>query len=583
MHYKIKYINPTRQYLTIHAEFECNESNELLVQFPAWRPGRYELGNFAKNIKNFKAKNELNQLLTAKKVSKDQWKIDSKDSTKIVLSYQYYANEINAGSSYIDENQLYVNPINCLAYIPSKQDETCSLKIEVPSHYKIACGAAINNNIITCNSYHELVDSPFIASPDLQHKTYEILGINFHLWFNGISEINWDRLIQDFEKFTLKQIEVFSNRRERILGFPNKDYHFLFQILPYKAYHGVEHTTSTVIALGPESEIFNEKYDDLLGVSSHELYHVWNIKSIRPIEMYPYDYSKENYSYLGYVAEGVTTYLGDVFLALSGVKEFGWYKKEFEKLLQKHFDNFGRFNYSVAQSSWDTWLDGYVKGAPERKVSIYNEGALLAFIVDMKIRSASNNKASIHNVMYDLYHDFALKNKGYSESDYIGLCEKYGGCSFSDLFKNQIHGTQPYESVLVEALETIGFNLEMELNPNNAERILGIKSVEQDNRCIITDIYPGSSADLSALIIGDEIRSVNEKSIANSLNETLEEFKDNPLHLKINRHGAELEIMCPNTNRAMYPIYKIVKKKVPSNLNKRIFKSWIGYPLDDQH
>ncbi|MBK6527068.1 MAG: hypothetical protein IPG07_16880 [Crocinitomicaceae bacterium] len=106
-----------------------------------------------------------------------------------------------------------------------------------------------------------------------------------------------------------------------------------------------------------------EGYDDLLGVCSHELYHAWNVKTIRPADMLPYDYSKENYSRLGYVCEGVTTYMGDLFLAEAGVRDFVWYRKELEKLLQKHFDNFGRFNYSVAESSFDTWLDGYVPRA----------------------------------------------------------------------------------------------------------------------------------------------------------------------------------------------------------------------------
>lgn len=581
MNYKISYKSPAKQYLPIEAIFDAKNDAELTLQFPTWRPGRYERGDFAKNLKNFAVTDENNKKLAFHKTSKDTWLVNCSTANQIKVTYYYFAAELNAGSSFMDDTQLYVNPVNCLVYIKERQNQPCTLELDIPSDFELACGASHSQNKITCADYHELVDSPFIASNSMQHRTYTVLGIDFHLWFQGGVELDWERIISDFEKFTLVQIEKFSNRRERILGFPVKEYHFLYQILQIKAYHGVEHQTGTVVALGPSTELMGKLYDDFLGVSSHELYHTWNIKSIRPAEMYPYDYSTENYSHLGYVAEGVTTYLGDVFLAESGVKDFGWYQKELEKLLQRHFDNFGRFNYSVAESSWDTWLDGYVKGAPDRKVSIYNEGALLAFVMDMKIRAASQNKFSIHDIMNKLYVDFAQKNKGYEEKDYINACQEFSGQDLTDFFNDFVHGTRPFESILVEALEVIGFTLEMENNPKHSERILGIKLHPLSPKNIIHQIFPGSSAELGGLMLGDEILSVNGSKIEKTFDETLEPFRENPLELKINRMGRELDVVCPNTNRAMFPTYKIKKVKVPSNLGKRIFKKWIGHNWED--
>ena len=137
--------------------------------------------------------------------------------------------------------------------------------------------------------------------------------------------------------------------------------------------------------LGPSYVVFDAVYPDLLGVSSHELYHTWNVKAIRPIELFPYDFTKENYSELGYLCEGVTTYMGDLFLFKSNVFSEEEYFNELNQQLQKHFDNPGRFNYSVAASSFDTWLDGYVPGVPNRKVSIYTEGCLIALVCDLMI------------------------------------------------------------------------------------------------------------------------------------------------------------------------------------------------------
>lgn len=581
MEYRIRYTEPTMQYLHIEAIFDTKNAEQITLQFPAWRPGRYELGNFAKNVKNLFVSNEKNQKCVTQKTGKDNWLIETTGCTQIKVSYQYYAAELNAGSTFINDEQLYVNPINCLAYIEDRQDENCTIALDIPTNFRIACAAKHEKNVIYCESYHELVDSPFIASASLKHRSYTVINRTFNIWFQGNVDPDWNRIINDFKRFTKLQIEQFSDRSKKFVGFSSKEYHFMYQILPIKTYHGVEHLHSTVIALGPSYALMNEQYDDFLGVSSHELYHVWNVKSIRPVEMHPYNYARENFSHLGYVAEGVTTYLGDVFLALSGVKTFAWYKIELEKLLQKHFDNFGRFNYSVAESSWDTWLDGYVKGAPARKVSIYNEGAILAFVMDMIIRRDSGNKASIHNVMKKLYIDFALENKGYTEDDYKACCEEFSGRDLTYFFENYIHGNLPFESILVEALETIGHELIMEENPKHAERILGLKTAEIDGKTIVQEIFPGSSGALGGIMIGDEVIAVNQQRVKGDLNPIMEFCADRAIHLKIDRMGRVLSIECPNTNKSQYPIYKVVKMAIPHNAFKNTFNKWIGTKWTD--
>lgn len=170
-------------------------------------------------------------------------------------------------------------------------------------------------------------------------------------------------------------------------SFPSSAYHFIFQILPHRFYHGVEHTESTVIALGPAYMLMEgDTYNDFLGISCHELFHAWNIKAIRPAEMLPYDFTKENYSRLGFVTEGVTTYYGDYLLFRSSVwgEEDFW--PAFNERMDHHFESHARYFQPVSEASFDSWLDGYVLGAPHRKTSIYHEGCLLAFVTDIFIR-----------------------------------------------------------------------------------------------------------------------------------------------------------------------------------------------------
>ena len=572
MKYTIKYDKPNTQYIPITAEFDVSELDETILQFPVWRPGRYERSDFVKNVHSFQVIANKKKI-QAKKISKDQWKVDTKGLDQIEVSYKYFASVLNAGSTFMDDQQLYVNQVNCLIYIPEQQSNPCSLKLKIPDDFEIACGVAFEDKIACFKDFHHLVDSPFIASNQLQHKKFDCKGVTFHLWFLGEVEIA-DKVIPDLERYTASQIEKFGQ-------FPVDEYHYLYQIQNIKAYHGVEHQQSTVISLGPAHELYNKLYDDFLGVSSHELYHTWNVKALRPADWFPYDYSKENYSVLGYVAEGVTTYMGDLFLVESGVKEWEWYKKEFEKLMQRHFDNFGRFNYSVAESSFDTWLDGYVPGAPNRKVSIYNEGALLSFMLDVKIRTNSNNKSSLHDVIKTLYEEFALKKKGYTEEDFKKTVEQFADEDLTEFFTNYYNGTHSFETVLSKALEQIGFVMELEHNKSWSTRILGIVCAVERGETKVKKIYPGSSADLGGIMLDDEIVFINEGTVDGDVDKWVAQFQNNQIDLIVSRKGRKVALSCPHTNKSFFPIYKLKKAKAPSNLQKRIFKKWCGTDWDE--
>ena len=562
--YTIDCDNSQQHFIKIKVQFPVDE-NKTIIHLPSWRPGRYELGNFAKNIKNFKVFNDQNKAVNFHKINKDSWEISSNETKYIKIEYQYYANELNAGSSYFDEQQLYVNPVNCFLYAEGKEQFPISLELNIPENYTIASSLVQENNFLLAENFDELADSPFICSENLEKQTYSVADTNFHIWFNNQLNIPWERVINDFRNFTKKQIEDFGE-------FPVSEYHFLIQSLPYLAYHGVEHLKSTVITLGPSYDLFENRYDELLGVSSHELYHVWNVKSIRPKELLPYNFKKENYSELGYIYEGITTYLGDLYLLKSGVFSLENYLRELSKQFQKHFDNPGRFAYSVAQSSYDTWLDGYVPGVPGRKVSIYTEGCLLAFVMDAKIRKATNNKRGIEEVMKRLYYNFAQNNKGYTEKDFIDQLENICGYSFQDFFNDYVHGTTPYETILLEALDFIGLELIQTPSNSYSEANLGMKTVNQANHLLISAIYPGSPAEMAGLSLGDELIALNTIKLNHDLDSCLNYFDASSKTLSFFRNGKLLQLTLPEVNRFFYLNHKIHKKvNLTPNQEKAIF------------
>lgn len=567
MKYKVYHQQPNNHYINIEFTVENVNSNQIEIQLPAWRPGRYELGNFAKNIQKFDAFNENGNPLKNKKIKKDLWLIETKGSTTVVVKYNYYANELNAGSSFMDESQLYINGVNCFLYVPERINEKCELELIIPKNFKVATGLIQKNKTkFIAKDYHELVDCPLIASNNLKHHTFTVQKVNFNVWINGECKPDFKRLENDFKKFCNAQIDAFG-------GFPAKEYHFLIQVLPYKAYHGVEHGNSTVITIGPSYDVFNnlDWYNELLGVSSHELYHTWNVKQIRPIEMYPYDYTQENYSPMGYLCEGVTTYMGDKFLYTSDVFSWEAYSKTFNELLLRHYHNTAIDNYSVVQSSIDTWLDGYVKGTPGRKTSIYTEGALIAFISDVFILESTNNKKSLHDVMKILYTEFAQKNKGVSDEDYKKTVEQVAGKKFDKIYTNLIHDKKDFTPFLKDSLKYLGLELTITPTKNFNETYLGYKVRYENGKCLVDSIFNNSIAEQQGLSVNDEIISINGYKVINDL-ELWSNYFGNDEHFLIVK--KELGLTEPITLKAGKQSYFKTHTISLPNLKQKNFVNW---------
>lgn len=507
--------NPTSHYVYIDMHIENINSDTIQLQLPAWRPGRYELGNFAKNVKKLEAFDENGMPLEFSKRTKDLWEVSCKGVKALKVTYSYYSAELNAGACYADINQIYINPVHCCFYVVGREKEEHLVELKVPENYKIACSLKQSGNLLTSVDFDELTESPFIASNCLQTQTYEVKNVKFYLHFNGECKPDWKKIKMDFEKFTNYQFNFWGD-------FPFDEYHFLFQITPFKFYHGVEHYKNTVIALGPGYDLHQDKvYLDLLGVSCHELFHAWNIKTIRPKEMLPYDYTKENYAETGFVYEGFTTYYGDKNLYSSGVFTLEQYFETLEERLDKHFNNFGRYNLSVSASSWDNWLDGYVPGVPYRKTSIYDEGNLIAFMLDVMIMEATQNKKSLRDVCRKLYNDFGKKNKGYTKEDIIALCEEVAGKDLKEFFHKFVFSANDYDEGLVPCFNYLGIDFQKSQNQNLNERDFGFKIIELGNLTKVGLVAPYSPSWKAGLFNNDDIIAVNGTVVRSNLNQLL--------------------------------------------------------------
>jgi predicted metalloprotease with PDZ domain len=517
IHYTISSIDQLPYHLRVTVEFTAKDDLVKAI-IPFWRPGRYEGGNFARNFIGMLAHTSGRELET-RKLKGNLMELKTKKGKKVTISYLLYARELTAGNTYSDDELLLINPVNACLYIDGLEDEPCELALHVPESWQVATAMERNGHTYRTRDMQHFMDTPVMAAPSVKQLTYEADGIPYHIHLAGRYPGADEELINDFRAFTERQIEVFGD-------IPVTEYHFLMILLPHRAYHGVEHENSTVIILGPSDQLDQRPlYKEFLGVSSHELYHTWNIKYIRPADWAPYDFTAADYSRLGYVAEGVTTYMGDVMLWQSGVFSDEEYLNELAVLLKRHKDNEGRFNLSLADSSIDTWVDGYGRGTPRRRVSIYVEGALLAFVCDVWLLEATQGEKSLSDAMKRLYRKVDAA-KGYTEEDYWNVLKEMADCDWEGLHKAVVDGTGQLEDYVKEAMTKLGLELSEDASDDAFEKRYGAKLQKVEEKILVWNVFSDSSAEKAGLWVDDEVKAMNgtdpEKFIAE--NSTLPEM-----------------------------------------------------------
>lgn len=568
IHYYIGYQNPQERFLEITCIVPFQSSTKLKVSLPAWRPGRYELQNYVRNVFNFTVCDEKGNSLAFRKVARNSWQVEPCNAEAIQIKYRYYAFQLDAGGSYLDDTQVFINPINCLVYIEDFLQEPCSLHLELPENYQVACGLPQNaKNSFLAENYHHLADSPLIASSTLQHKVYQVVQTTFHVWIQGDWQPDWEMLLKDFEKFTAWQVQLFGE-------FPEKEYHFLCIILPYNFYHGVEHRNSTVICIGNAEKMNeDENYNDFLGIASHELFHSWNVCRIRPFELLPYDYSQEVYFETAWIAEGITSYYGNLALQRSGVWESDHFLEEINKTLKRYFESFGRLNGSLTEASWDLWIDGYGQEEfmPQRMPSVYTKGAIVAMLLDWRIRTVSANKYSLDNVMQVMWERFGKTYQGYTMQDFLCIAETLSESSLKDFFEKYVLGKEPLDRALYELAEKFALNLIVQ-HYNFGSEVFGFKTIQKNGATFVSVIEPCSQAS-QVLSLGDEIVAVDDKKVEGNLAELI--GNKQTVILTIFRQKRLLHVLLQANRESYFRNYVLQVNPMATSQQKANLVAWL--------
>ena len=558
---QISFPNPLTHLLDIQLKLKVENQSKIDLILPSWRPGRYELAPYAENIQRFSPSDFEKNNLKWEKTRPNIWTVETEGINELCVNYQYYANRMDAGNSVLDDRQVYINFINCIFYTNQHLSESINLSIDLASDYKISCSLDhLSHGKFKAEHYQHLVDSPLLASPELKILKYEVDDYNFSIAILGECPFSDGQIIDDFKKFSECQIKTMG-------GFPTKQYDFLVQSLDYTHYHGVEHQNSTVLVLGPNDEKNKGAYyEKLMGVASHELFHTWNVTRIRPKEMSPYQFEKETMTKTGFVTEGFTTYYGDLFLKQSNVYDQEEYFKELNTLFNRHFENYGRHESTLIQSSQNLWVDGYKNLFPSKKVSIYVKGALCALILDLTIRKNTKNNSCLIDIVKEMYNKYTYDQGGYTQHEVYSLLNSLGGKGIAELIETLYESTSPLDPLLMEALSYVGCELKSKVHADQLTSKLGIKIQNQS----IIEIAPGSHTE-QYLSVGDQIISINGN-----------EFSTNPFEIndrnsfEIKRGPKLISLEIPTTDSTYYNSFEILVQKEANEDQMKNLSIWLG-------
>src|SRR6185503_13348835 len=562
---------------------------EQLVM-PVWTPGSYLVREFARNVQDFTASSAANQPLKSEKINKNTWRVVTNGAREWHATYRVYANELSVRTSELNSSHAFWNNANLLMYLEGFLNNASTVHVLAPDVWKVATGLPPvlgQKNTFRAENFDVLYDSPFEVS-NFKTLVFNVKGIPHRIVIDGEGNYDPERMRRDVQKIVETQVEVMGGE------IPYRDYTFILH-LRANAGGGLEHLNSTALgyprfgfkiqtgdratSASPAAAVtFERDYRGFLSLVAHEFFHLWNVKRIRPDALGPFDYTKENYTKLLWVAEGITDYYADLLVRRAGLITENEYLTATARAIQTLQNTPGRKEQTVEDSSFDTWIKFYRQdeNSINSQVSYYDKGAILGLLLDLEIRQRSKNAKSLDDVLRYLYVEFFKKNRNYTPADFQKACELMAGSSMEDFFNRYVRGTEELNYSV--AFEAAGLRLDTRATGTADEKVyFGADVAQEEDRLMIRRVYAGSPAYEQGLNAGDQIVAMDnmrvnrdffnarmlEKKPGDLVSLTIFRFDDlSTLFIKLveRREGTYRIVLLPNATEAQ----------------KRIYRSWLG-------
>ena len=455
---------------------------------PAWIPGSYLMREFARNITAVHYEILDSQVVSndkqintyrAQKTDKNTWQLpEAQAGQRICVLYEVYCYDLSVRTAYVDQQRLYGNFTSLALAIDGQEQQEVEVDLIVPAAFladkdaslvRLACGLeAVQAQIdkpqiytLQADSYHELIDHPFeIAEQDsfdfiIQDNSHQTLSHHFYL--SGKHSANMGRLQQDVTQICQTYLDWLGDA-------PFNDYTFM-TFASGQDYGGLEHINSTSLITprrdlpnADEPKVPSSDYQRFLGLCSHEYFHAWWVKTVRPDVMLEVDLRREAFTPLLWVFEGFTSYIDDFMLQASGVIDKASYLKLLAEQINRYYQTPGRTHQSVAESSFDAWIKLYRndENTGNAGISYYNKGALVALCLDLTLLTKSAGRYRLFDVVKEFYSQAKQKDNkriGISSADMGAVIGQFMPLADWEEFERRyVNGVEelPLETLLAE-------------------------------------------------------------------------------------------------------------------------------------
>ncbi|MGS0742486.1 M61 family metallopeptidase [Glaciimonas sp. GG7] len=545
VHYSIVAADPAAHLFAVTLEIAAPAAVGQIVALPAWIPGSYMIREFARHIVQIRGESN-GRTIALKKLDKHSWQAGPCDGP-LTLHYQVYAWDLSVRAAHLDQTHGFFNGTSVFLRVVGQENVPHVVDIQRPQGaqydgWRIATAlptlaakrGAFGSYVAA--DYDELIDHP-VEMGTFQLATFKAHGVPHEIAITGnVPNLDMARLSADLKKICETQIAFFEPSGKFAKQAPMQRYVFL-TLAVGDGYGGLEHRASTALICARadlpvkgQSEC-SDGYRTFLGLCSHEYFHTWNVKRIKPAAFAPYDLQVENYTPLLWLFEGFTSYYDDLMLFRSGLIDQAAYLKLVTRTINGVLLGSGRRKQSIAESSFDAWVKYYRQdeNAPNAIISYYTKGSLVALALDLMIRNETKNKKSLDDVMRALWQkygrDFYAGNgavgQGVTETAVEALFDAVTGLKLKRFFDRYVRGTDdlPLEKLLTSAGVTLADTRKV-VKPG-----LGARTNRGGPECKLLNVYEGGAAHRAGLSAGDVLVAIDGIRVTANLDVILARYR----------------------------------------------------------
>lgn len=516
--YTIDINQPQRHLLDMTMTINAVDTPTLLVQMPTWTPGSYLLREYARHVRGLRATSDGGALPT-RKHDRTTWAIETGGAACVTVQYQVYGYELTVRTNHIDHTHAHIIPAATLMYVPGRVHDETHVRVSAPEGWQIATGldplAGAEHPTFVANNLDHLMDSPFEVGLHQRHE-FSAAGKPHALVVWGHGNEDAARLVADMQRIVEVEADFWGE-------LPYDHYTFFLLLAGPTAGGGLEHRNSTSLLLPRHIFKPRQNYDRFLSLTAHEFFHVWNVKRLRAGPLGPFDYTRENYTRLLWMMEGITEYYTDLLLTRAGLMTADRYLERLAADIVTLQTTPGRAQHSLSDASFDAWIKFYRpdETTPNTTISYYLKGALAALVLDMTLREHTNGEKSLDDVLRYLYTTYPIDGPGIPEADGMQQAlQAIAPGEWDEFFSRYIDGVD--ELPFDQALHTVGLRLEwsykdVAADGETPQPKIGARVKPLDGRLQITHVLDGGAADAAGLAPADEIIALDTWRVDESL------------------------------------------------------------------